>query len=98
MTMANRERALLDKMSAILEGYDDRDYRKPIGTQILFLLRRGQIRINVKGYDFLETFDDPLDYLITVSQYENTYEKFCRNMGYNIRVALRNATKEIDSE
>lgn len=81
-----------DLMARMRDEYNKLpDYRKekPIGIQILYMLENEQIILSQDNIDYLATLDKPLEFLIVSSQKENTYDKFSKNIGYNVRHNLK---------
>ena len=92
--LSSKGRALCDRMHQIIEGYDE-SHKKFLGYQVVSLLEDEKINLKRYQVEFLETLEDPVSFLIDLSQCDRSYEILTKNMAYHIRTGLNAIIKDL---
>lgn len=86
-------REFCEKLRESLDSLEVNDDKRIIGEHIWYLIMIRKLHINEAQINFLETFDDPLGYLIDISEYDKADNK----LAYKIRTNLKKATESFSS-
>jgi hypothetical protein len=87
-TLSFEAKAFCERFSKILDNLPNEDERKAQGLWILYLINSFRLRMNKASYEYLLTFDDPLEYLIDISRIRECATIFNNKVAYNIRTTI----------